>query len=127
MFVFGDPNFHHKDWRTNSGGTDISGELLNNLTQIANFLVTSQTVTLSPALLELFLSLDASIYSTIASPLLANSDHVIVSVSIDFLSNSQLDTLFYGIAYDYSCADWEGLCDHLRDVSWEDIFKLSCC
>ena len=127
MFVFGDPNFHHKDWRTNSGGTDISGELLNNLTQIANFLVTSQTVTLSPALLELFLSLDASIYSTIASPLLANSNHVIVSVSIDFLSNSQLDTLFYGIAYDYSCADWEGLCDHLRDVSWEDIFKLSCC
>ena len=127
MFVFGDPNFHHKDWRTNSGRTDISGELLNNLTQIANFLVTSQTVTLSPALLELFLSLDASIYSTIASPLLANSDHVIVSVSIDFLSNSQLDTLFYGIAYDYSCADWEGLCDHLRDVSWEDIFKLSCC
>ena len=127
MFVFGDPNFHHKDWRTNSGGTDISGELLNNLTQIANFLVTSQTVTLSPALLDLFLSLDASIYSTIASPLLANSDHVIVSVSIDFLSNSQLDTLFYGIAYDYSCADWEGLCDHLRDVSWEDIFKLSCC
>ena len=127
MFVFGDPNFHHKDWRTNSGGTDISGELLNNLTQIANFLVTSQTVTLSPALLELFLSLDASIYSTIASPLLANSDHVIVSVSIDFLSNSQLDTLFYGIAYDYSCADWEGLCDHLRDVPWEDIFKLSCC
>ena len=127
MFVFGDPNFHHKDWRTNSGGTDISGELLNNLTQIANFLVTSQTVPLSPALLELFLSLDASIYSTIASPLLANSDHVIVSVSIDFLSNSQLDTLFYGIAYDYSCADWEGLCDHLRDVSWEDIFKLSCC
>ena len=127
MFVFGDPNFHHKDWRTNSGGTDISGELLNNLTQIANFLVTSQTVTLSPALLELFLSLDASIYSTIASPLLVNSDHVIVSVSIDFLSNSQLDTLFYGIAYDYSCADWEGLCDHLRDVSWEDIFKLSCC
>ena len=127
MFVFGDPNFHHKDWRTNSGGTDISGELLNNLTQIANFPVTSQTVTLSPALLELFLSLDASIYSTIASPLLANSDHVIVSVSIDFLSNSQLDTLFYGIAYDYSCADWEGLCDHLRDVSWEDIFKLSCC
>ena len=127
MFVFGDANFHHKDWRTNSGGTDISGELLNNLTQIANFLVTSQTVTLSPALLDLFLSLDASIYSTIASPLLANSDHVIVSVSIDFLSNSQLDTLFYGIAYDYSCADWEGLCDHLRDISWEDIFKLSCC
>ena len=28
------------------------------------------------------------------------------------------------IAYDYSRADWDGLCDHLRDVLWEDIFKL---
>ena len=29
------------------------------------------------------------------------------------------------MAYEYSRADWDGLCDHLRDVSWEDIFKLS--
>ena len=29
------------------------------------------------------------------------------------------------MAYDYSCADWDGLRDHLRDVPWEDIFKLS--
>ena len=29
------------------------------------------------------------------------------------------------MAYDYSCADWDGLCDHLRDVPWEDIFKLT--
>ena len=29
------------------------------------------------------------------------------------------------MAYDYSHADWEGLPDHLRDVPWEDIFKLS--
>ena len=33
--------------------------------------------------------------------------------------------LFHRIAYDYSRADWDGLCDHLRDVLWEDIFKLS--
>ena len=26
--------------------------------------------------------------------------------------------------HDYSCTDWDGLCDHLRDVPWEDIFKL---
>ena len=25
---------------------------------------------------------------------------------------------------DYSCADWDGLRDHFRDVPWEDIFKL---
>ena len=23
----------------------------------------------------------------------------------------------------YSHANWDGLCDHLRDVPWQDIFK----
>ena len=59
-----------------------------------------------------------------AFPPLGNSDHVIVSVSIDFPSNSQRNALFHHIAYDCSCADWDGLHDHLRDVPWEDIFKL---
>ena len=31
VFVFGDFNFHHKDWQTYSGGTDRSGELCYNL------------------------------------------------------------------------------------------------
>ena len=56
---------------------------------------------------------------------LRNSDHVAVSVSIDFPSNSQQDAPFDCITYDYSCADWDGLCDHFRDVPWENIFKLS--
>ena len=56
---------------------------------------------------------------------LGNSDHVVVSVSIDFPTNSQRDAPFHRIAYDYFCADWDGLRDHLRDVSWEDIFKLN--
>ena len=60
-----------------------------------------------------------------AFPLLENSDHVVVSVSIDFPINSKQDILFHHMAYDYSCADWDGLCDHLRDVPWEYIFKLS--
>ena len=60
-----------------------------------------------------------------AFPPLGNSDHVVVSVSIDFLINSKQDTPFHCMAYDYSHADWDGLCDHLRDVPWEDIFKLS--
>ena len=29
------------------------------------------------------------------------------------------------MAYDYSPADWDGLRDHLRDVPWKDMFKLS--
>ena len=56
---------------------------------------------------------------------MGNSDHVVVSISIDFPSNSQWDALFHRITYDYSCADWGGLHDHLRDVPWEAIFKLS--
>ena len=70
----------------------------------------------SPALLDLFLSSDASICSTLPFPPLGNSDHVVVSVSIDFPINSKRDALFHRIAYDYSQADWDGLCDHLSDV-----------
>ena len=60
-----------------------------------------------------------------AFPPLGNFDHVVVSVSIDFPTNSKQDTLFHRVAYDYSRADWDGLRDHLRDVPWKDIFKLS--
>ena len=79
----------------------------------------------NPALLDLFVTSDPSICSTMAFPSLGNSDHVVVSVSIDFPTNSQRDAPFHRIAYDYSHADWDCLRDHLRDVSWEDIFKLS--
>ena len=50
------------------------------------------------------------------SPPLGNSDHVVVSVSIDFPSNSKWDAPFHHITYDCSCADWDGLRNHLRDV-----------
>ena len=56
---------------------------------------------------------------------LENSDHVVVSVSIDFPSNSKQDAPLHRMAYDYSRADWDGLPDHLIDVLWEGIFKLS--
>ena len=79
----------------------------------------------SPALLDLFLSSDASICSTMAFLPLGNSDHVVVSVSMDFPSYSQQDALFHCIRYDYSCADLNNLCDHLSDLPWEDIFKFS--
>ena len=72
-----------------------------------------------------FLSSDAINCSTMAFPPLGNSDHVVFSVPIDFQSNSRGDTLFHCIAYDYSHADWDGLHDHLRDVSWENVFKLA--
>ena len=132
VLVFGDFNIHHKDWLTYSGGTDRPGELCynfsisNDLTQIVNFPTRIPDCdSRSPALLDLFLSSDASICSTMAFPPLGNSDHVVVSVSIDFPINSKQDTPFHRVVYDYSRADWDGLRDHLRDVPWEDIFKLS--
>ena len=81
-----------------------------------SFLLRSQTDSHSPALLNLFISSDARICSAMAFPPLGNSDHVTVSISIDFPSNSQQDAPFHHIAYDYSCADWDGLHDYLRDV-----------
>ena len=131
VIVFADFNIHDKDWFTYCGGTDQPGELCynfftsNDLTQMVNFPTRIPDCdSHSPALLDLFLSSDASICSTMAFPPLGNSDHVVVSVSIDFPSNSQQDVPFHCIAYDYSYADWDDLGDHSRDVPWEDIFKL---
>ena len=130
VFVFGEFNVHHKDWLTYSSGTDQTGEpcynfsISNDLTQMVNFPTqTPDCDSHSSAFLDLFLSSDASICSTMAFPPLGNSD-VVVSVSLGFPTSSPQDAPFHCIAYDYSRADWDGLRDHLRDVPWEDIFKL---
>ena len=135
VFVFGDFNVHHKDWLIYSGGTDRPGELCfkfsisNDLTQMVNFPTRIPDCdSHSPALLDLFLSFEernACICSTMTFPLLGNSDYVVVSVCIDFPSNSLRDAPFHCIAYDYSCADSDGLRDYLRDIPSEDIFKPS--
>ena len=46
-------------------------------------------------------------------------------VSFHWLSiNPKGDVPLHGMVYDYSWADCVGLHDHLRDVPWEDTFKL---
>ena len=74
MYLSLETNVHHKDWLTYSGGTDRSGELCynfsfsNNLTQMVNFLTwIPDCDSHSPALLDLFLSSDARICSSIFS------------------------------------------------------------
>ena len=101
MIVFGDFNVHHKDWLTFSRGTGKPGEhcynfsISNDLTQMVNFPTqVPDCDSHSPSLLDLFLSSDGSICSTVAFPPLGNSDHVDVSVSIDFPLNSQWDARF---------------------------------
>ena len=74
-------------------------------------------------LLDLFISTEASICSIMAFPSLGNSVLVSVSVSIDFLSNSQQMPHF--IAQLMTILKLMGFYDLLRDVSWEDIFKFS--
>ena len=96
-----------------------------DLTQIVNFPTRiSDCDSHSPDFLGLFLCSDARISSTMDFPPLVNSDHVVVSVSIEFPPTSQRYSPFYHIVYDYSRADWDGLRDHLRNAPWEDIFKL---
>ena len=132
VLVFRDFNVHHKDWLTCSGGTDRPGELCynfsisNDLTQMVDFPTRIPDFdSQSSALLNFFISSGASICSAMAFPSLKNSDHIVVSVSIDFPSNTQRYATFHRIAYDYSRADWDGVPDYLRDVPWEDILKLS--
>ena len=113
----GDFKVDHKNWPTYSGGTDRPAELCNNfsisndLTQMVNFPTRIPDWIYFPS--------DTSICSTMAFPLLGNSDHLVVSVYNDFLINSKRDAPFHCIAYNYSCVDWGGLHDHLRDVPWE--------
>ena len=96
MFVFGDSNVHHKNCLTYCSGPVRSGELCynfsisNDLTQMFNFPNQIPDCGFhSPSLLDLFLSSGTSIRSTMAFSPLGSSDHVVVSVFIDFPSNSQ--------------------------------------
>ena len=78
----------------------------NDLTQMVNFPTRiTDCDSHSPALLDLFLSSDTSICSTMAFPPLGNSNHVVVSVSIDFPINSKQDAKSHRIVDGYSCAD----------------------
>ena len=121
VFVFGDFNIYHEDWLTYSGGTDRSGQLCynfpisSNLTQMINFPTQIPDCDLhSPALLDVFISSDTSICSTIAFPPFRNSVHVVFWVSIGFPLYLQWDAPFHHIAYDYSCADW----DDIDNIGW---------
>ena len=106
--------------------TDLVNSVIFFLSQMTllkwlTFLLGSQT---AMVLLFSILTSYASICCAMAFSPLQNSDHVVVSVSIDFPLNCQQDAPFHCIAHDYPHADWVGLRDHLRDVPCEDIFKL---
>ena len=62
--------------------------------------------------LDLFISSDLSICSIVPFPPLRNSDHVVVSISIDFSFLIERDVPFH----DYSRAECDGLRIQLREV-----------
>ena len=68
-------------------------------------------------------SANASICFPMAFPLLVNCNHV--SVLINFPITPKQVAPFHCMVYDHYLADWDRLCDHLREVPWVDIFKLS--
>ena len=79
----------------------LYSDISNALTQIVNFPNRIPDCdSHCPVLLDLFISSNASVCSTTAFHPLGNSDHVVVSVSIDFPINSKQDTLFHCVTYD---------------------------
>ena len=72
----------------------------NELIQVVNFPTQIPDCdSHSPAILDLFILFNASTCSTMAFNPMGNSGHVVVSVSIDFPSNSKQDASFHCIAY----------------------------
>ena len=52
-------------------------------------------------------------------PSLRSLSYIVISVSLEFLSNSKGDAPFHSTVFDHSRTGWVGLNDHLRDVLWE--------
>ena len=74
-----------------------------DLIQVVNFPTwISEWNSPSPALLVLFISSDPGICSTVAFLPLGNCDDAVVSVFIDFPSNSNRHSVFHCTTYDYS-------------------------
>ena len=123
VFVFGDFDVHHKDWLTCFGRTDKPGELSyhfsisDDLTQRVNF----PTWILDSNVTHSLLFWISFFLLTLVFVLQWLSVHCEILI---MLLSPQQDPLFDRIAYDYSHADLDGLCDHLRDILYEDIFKL---
>ena len=76
----------------------------------------------SPPLLGLFFPSGPSVYFTVAFASFGDSDHVVALVFTDFTSNSKMNAPVHLTAFDYSCADWNGLWKYLRNVPVVDIF-----
>ena len=105
-------NVYHKDWLTYSGGTDRPGEFCYNFSDLTQMIISPTRIpdcdSHSPTLLDSFISFNASICSTMAF------HQVVVSVSIDFSTNSKRYTPVYITVWLFSC--WLGWSSY---IIWE--------
>ena len=92
------------------------------LTQMVNFPWFLNCDCCRPPLLGLIFSSCPSVCFTVAFASFGNSGHVVNSVSADFPSNLNVNALVHLTAFDYSCADWNGLWNYLKNVPVVDIF-----
>ena len=98
VFFLGDFSVRHENWLTYSHGTDRSDKLCyifsisNGLTQMVTRIPDCNSR--SPVLVDLFIFSDANICFTVVFLSFGNSDHGVVSISIDCLSNSKGVPLF---------------------------------
>ena len=108
---------------------DLVGSVIKTLVRWLTFLLGSQTVVHIVLFFWMYLFLLMPVFCC-AMPLcqLGNSDHVLVSVFIDFIWNTHQNASFYTKLMTVAILIgmlWDSLHDHLRDVPWEDIIKLS--
>ena len=80
------------------------------------FLFESLTMTLTALLFWIYFYLLMLVF--ILQWLSLNWEILIMLLS-QFPSKSKQDAPFHRIDYDYSCADWDGPRDHLRELPWE--------
>ena len=130
IIVCGDFNAHNTDWLVHSHATDAAGlschdfAMSQDLTQIVDFPTRiPDREDHQPYLLDLFLCSNPEMCSASAHPPLGNSDHLVVSVDVDFIDKSNKEHPYHRTVFSYSNADWDGLRDYLRDVPWIDIFR----
>ena len=97
-----------------------------NLLRWLTFLLGSLTVILTVPLFWIYLFLLTLVF---VLQWLSLHWEILIMLSSQFPSNFHHIhsgmPMFHCVAYDYSLVDWDGLRDHLRDVTWEDIFKLN--
>jgi len=74
-----------------------------------------------PSLLDLYLISDPGSCKASREPPLGNSDHAVVSITLQLKSCQATDHPIHQTSYNYQLADWDSFHNFLRDASWPEI------